>query len=87
MMVPSHYQQAVPRTQKLHHNDKRGSPVQRTQAHLKPYHIQDKKVENELVSQNNHMWTVKMLNSKQNTDNLAQSRPKRDIKPLIKLDL
>ena len=33
------------------------------------------------------MQTVKTWNSKQNTDNLAQSRPKRDIRSLIKLDL
>ena len=39
------------------------------------------------VSANNHMWTVKISNSKQSTTNLAQFRPKRDIKPPIKLDL
>ena len=59
----------------------------KTQAHLKPYHPQDKTSENELLVQNNHMWTSKISHSKQNTTNLAQSRPKRDIKPPIKLDL
>ena len=59
----------------------------KTQAHLKPYHLQDKTSENELLAQNNQMQTVKISNSKQNTTNLAQSRPKRDIKPQIKLDL
>ena len=53
---------------------KEGVQYRKTQAHLKPYHLQDKKVENELVSQNNHMQTVKTL--KQSTTNLAQSRPK-----------
>ena len=72
-MVPSHYHQALPRTQKLHHNNKRGGVCNRkTQAHLKPYYFQDRKVENEHVSQNNHMQTVKTSNSKQNTGNLAQ---------------
>ena len=52
----------------------------KTQAHLKPYHSQDKTSENELIMQNNHMWTSKISHSKQNTTNLAQSRPKRDIK-------
>ena len=55
---------------------KEGVQYRKTQVHLKPYHLQDKKVENELVSQNNHMETVKALNYKQNNDNLAQSRLK-----------
>ena len=64
-----------------------GVQYRKHQAHLKPYHLQNKKVENEVVSQNNHMQTVKTLNSKQSTTNLAQSRPVRDIRPPIKLDL
>ena len=59
----------------------------KTQGHLKAYHLEDKTSENEMLVQNNHMWTVKISNSKQSTTNLAQSRPKRDIKPPIKLDL
>ena len=66
---------------------KKNVQYRKTQAHLKQYHLQDKTVKNELVSQNNHMWTVKTLNSKQSTTNLAQSRPKRDIRSPIKLDL
>ena len=66
---------------------KEGVQYRKTQAHLKPHHLQDKIVNSELVSQNNHMWTVKTLNSKQSTTNLPQSRPKRDIRPPIKLDL
>ena len=59
----------------------------KTQAHLKPYQLQDRKVEEEHVLQNNHMQTVITLNSNHRIDNLAQSRPERDIKPLVKLDL
>ena len=66
---------------------KEGIQYRKTQAHLKPYHPQDKTSKNELLAQNNHMQTVKISNSKQSTTNLAQSRPKRDIKPSIKLDL
>ena len=66
---------------------KEGIQYRKTQAQLKPYHVQDKTCENELLAQNNHMWTVKISNSKQSTTNLAQSRPKRDIKPPRKLEL
>ena len=62
---------------------KEGVQYRKTQAHLKPYQPQDKKVEDEHVSQNNHMQTVKTLNSNHKIDNLAQSRPKRDIKPQL----
>ena len=48
----------------------------KTQAHLKSYYLQDKTTENELLAQNNHMWTVQISNSKQGATNLAQSRPK-----------
>ena len=65
---------------------KEGAQNRKTQAYLKPYHLQDKKVENELVTQNNHMQTVKTLKSKQSITNPAQSRPKRDIRPPIRLD-
>ena len=59
----------------------------KTQAHLKPYQPQDKKVEDQHLLQTNHIQTVKTLNSNQKIDNLTQSRPKRDINPPIKLDL
>ena len=62
---------------------KEGIQYRKTQAHLKPYHLHNKTSKNELLAQNNHMWTVKISNSK----HLAQFRPKRDIKPPIKLDL
>ena len=67
---------------------KEGVQYRKTQAHLKPYQPQDKKVEDEHLLQNNYMQTVKTLNSKyQKIGNLAQSQPKRDIKLPIKLDL
>ena len=59
----------------------------KTQSHLKSYHPQDKTRENELLAKNNHMQTVKNSNYKQSDTNLAQSQPKRNIKPPIKLDL
>ena len=65
---------------------KEGVQYRKTQAHLKPYQPKDKKSEDKHLSQNNNMQTVKSLKSHR-IDNLAQSRPKRDIKPLIKLDL
>ena len=55
----------------------------KTQAHLKPYQPQDKKVEGKLLSQSTHMQTVKTLNSKCKIDNLVQSRLKRDINPKL----
>ena len=49
-----------------------GVQYRKTQAHLKPYQPQVKKVEDEHLSQTNHMWTVKALNSKSHKiDNLA----------------
>ena len=65
---------------------KDGIQYRKTQAHLKPYQPQGKKNEDEHLLQTNHMGTVKPLQS-QKIDNLAQSRPKRDMKPPIKLDL
>ena len=59
-----------------------------TQVHLKLYQPQGKKNEDEHLSQSNHMHTVKSLNIKSHKiDNLTQSRPKRDIKPPVELDL
>ena len=65
---------------------KDGVQYSKRQVHLKPYQPQGKKNEEEYLSQTNHMWTVKTSKS-QKIDNLAQSIPKRDIKPSIKLDL
>ena len=64
--------------------NKEGVQYRKTQAYLKPYQPQVKKLQDEHLLQDSHMWAVKKSN---NTDNLAQSRPKRDIKHPIKLDL
>ena len=67
---------------------KEGVQYRKTQAHLKPYQPKVKKVEDEYLSQSNHMKTVKIVKSKSHKiDNLAQFRPKRGIKPPVKLDL
>ena len=66
---------------------KEGIQYRKTQAHLKSYHLQDQTSENELLVQNNHVQTVRISNSKQNNTNLAQFRPKGDMKPPIELDL
>ena len=66
---------------------KEGVQYRKTQAHLKSYHPQDKASKNKLLVRNIHVQTVKNSNDKQSETNLAQSRPKRDIKPPIKLDL
>ena len=66
---------------------KEGVQYRKTQAHLKSYQPQDKTSENEVLVKKNHMWTVKNSNYKQSDSNLAQSRPRKDIKPPIKLDL
>ena len=67
---------------------KEGIQYRKTLACLKPYQPQVKKVEDEHLLQNTNMWTVKTLNTKSNnSSNLAHSRPKRHIKPPIKLDL
>ena len=50
---------------------KQGVQYRKTQAHLKPYHPQG---EDELL-------TDSTMCSKQSATNLAQSKPKRDIKP------
>ena len=63
----------------------------KTQAHLKPYQPQWKKTEDE--HSDNDMQTLK-ANGKQfdnvkskNNQVQSHSRPKRDIKPMVKLDL
>ena len=65
---------------------KEGVQYKKIQDHLKPYQPEVKQAEDKHLSQNNHMWTVKPSKSCK-IDNLTQSRPKRDIKPPIKLDL
>ena len=67
---------------------KEGVQYRKTQAHLKPYQPQNKKREDEQLSQSNHMQTFKNESKRSHiSDNLVQSRPKRDIKPQINLDL
>ena len=66
---------------------KEGVQYRRTQAHLKSYHPQDKTSESELLVKKNHMQTIKNSNYKQSDTNLAQSRPKTDIKPPMNLVL
>ena len=63
---------------------KQGVQYRKTQAHLKPYHPQG---EDELLMQEKHKQTVPCAQNKLSATNLAQSRPKRDIKPPKKLDL
>ena len=63
---------------------KQGAQYRKTQAHLKPYHPQG---EDELLMQERHKWTVPSAQNKLSAINLAQSRPKRDIKPPNRHDL
>ena len=63
---------------------KQGVQYRKTQAHLKPYHPHS---EDELLTQEKHKWTVPCAQNKLSAPNLAQSRPKRDIKPPNRLDL
>ena len=86
-MVSGHYYQLCqePRTYII--KAKEGTQYRKTQAYLQSYHPQDKTSKSELLAKKNHMWTIKNSNFKQSDSNLAQSRPKRDIKPPIKLDL
>ena len=63
---------------------KQGVQYRKTQAHLKPYHPHG---EDELLTQEKHKWTVPCAQNKLSATNLAQSRPKRDIKPPNRMDL
>ena len=63
---------------------KQGVQYRKTQAHLKPYHLQG---EDELCNQEKHKRTVPCAQNQLSATNLAQSRPKRDIKPPNTLDL
>ena len=63
---------------------KQGVQYRKTQAHLKPYHLQG---EDELCNQEKHKWTVQSAQNHIKDTNLIQSRPKRDIKAPNRLDL
>ena len=63
---------------------KKGVQYSKTQTHSKPYQPQAENSEDEHLLQSNHMWTVKSETKKpHNIDHLVQSRPKRDIKPIL----
>ena len=69
-----------------------GVTYRKTQAHLKPYQLQSKKSEDKCSDeQSSDMWTLKQDHHKKIDimKNQVQpySRPKRDIKPPVKLDL
>ena len=69
-----------------------GVTYRKTQAHLKPYQPQRKKLEDKhSVEQSSNMWTLKQANCKMfdSMNNQVQpySRPKRYINPPVKLDL
>ena len=69
-----------------------GVIYRKTQAHLKPYQPQSKKSEDECSGeQSSDMWALKQADCKKfdSINNQVQpySRPKRDIKPPVKLDL
>ena len=67
---------------------KQGVQYRRTQAHLKPYQLQDEnKDEDELCNQAKHKQPAKGAQTTVSDTNLIQSRPKRDIKPPNRLDL
>ena len=59
-----------------------GVMYRKTQVHLKPYRPQSKQDEDKhSVSKKCDMWTAQSKCQNQNSGNLLQSRPKRDIKP------
>ena len=58
------------------------------QAHLKPYQPQgEDRSEDELCKQDKHKQTIYSAQNCLSEANLAQSKPKRDIKPPNRLDL
>ena len=79
------------RAKDIKDNYKEGDTYRKTQVHLKSFTPKHKKSEDEhCLSQSSNMHTVKSNCKKCHTvDNQTQSysRPKRDIKPPIKLDL
>ena len=67
---------------------KQGVQYRKTQAHLKPYQLQDEDEDkDELCNQAKHKQTAQGAQSQLYDTNLVQSRPKRDIKPPNRLDL
>ena len=83
-----------PRSYKIITRD--GIVYRQTQSHLKPFTHQNKmsqstKCVSSLMAQSNHRWPVKTESKKKsqvNNQSQAQtSRPKRDTKPPVKLDL
>ena len=58
-MVSCHYYQVIPRAQKLYNNNKTRCPIQKTQACLKSYKLQEATSENKLLAQDSHNQTVK----------------------------
>ena len=65
---------------------KQGVQYRKTQAHLKPYHLQDED-EDELCNQEKHKQKAQGAQNHLTDTDLVQSRPKRDIKPPNRLDL
>ena len=60
----------------------------KTQGHLKPYRPENKQYEaGYSIMKKCNMWAVKPANKVNTTDNLVQSKPKRNIKPPVMLDL
>ena len=69
----------------------------KTQVYLKPYTPQNKNLQSNqcvssLMAQSNHMWPVKQSDQKKSSKvndhvQVETSRPKRDTKPPVKLDL
>ena len=74
-----------------------GLLYRKVQAHLNPYTPQDKRSQavqyvSPLMVQCNHMWPVKQSEHKKSSQvnnhlQIHTSRPKRDTKPPVKLDL
>ena len=82
-----------PRSYKIITRD--GIIYRKTQSHLKPFTPQNKMSQStkcvfSLMAQSNHMWPVKTESKKSQINNQLQvqtRRPKKDIKPPVKLDL
>ena len=83
-----------PRSYKITTRD--GDTYRKTQSYLKPFTSQDNNLQsNQCVSplkaQSNHMWPVKTEHKKKsqvnNQTQVQMSRPIRDTKPPVKLDL
>ena len=75
-----------PRSYKITTDD--GVTYRKMQVHLKPYMPQNKQHEaGHSTSKKCNMWTVISKSKVNKSDNLGQSRLKRDNKPPVKLDL